>query len=262
MKTLETLLVDIKDGIAVITINRPKALNAINHKVMSEVGYLFSEGLPLDELKGIIITGSGDKAFIAGADIKEFIGLTAEEGSEKSAFGHKVFNSIEQCPVPVIAAINGYSLGGGNELAMSCHLRICSDNAMFGQPEVKLGLIPGYGGSQRFIQYLGKGRAMELLLTADMIDATKALEYGLVTHVTPPEELMSVATKIISKIGSRGPDAVAKTIETVNAYFDKKQDGFGLEIDYFGKAMASDQTKEGVAAFIEKRKPNFRGTKS
>ena len=145
----------------------------------------------MDELKGIIITGSGEKAFIAGADIKEFIGLSAAEGTEKSAFGHRVFNSIENCKVPVLAAVNGYSLGGGNELAMACHIRICSDNAMFGQPEVKLGLIPGYGGSQRFIQYLGKGRAMELLLTADMIDATKAREYGLVTHVTPPSELMT-----------------------------------------------------------------------
>ena len=259
MKKLESLLVDISDGIATVTINRPDALNAINHSVMSEVGYLFSEGLPLQELKGVIITGSGDKAFIAGADIKEFTGLSAAEGSEKSASGHAVFNSIERCRVPVLAAINGYSLGGGNELAMACHLRICSENAMFGQPEVKLGLIPGYGGTQRFIQYLGKGRAMELLLTADMIDAAKALEYGLVTHVTPQEELLNVARKIITKIGSRGPEAVAKTIETVNAYFDKQQDGFAMEVDYFGKAMASEQTKEGVAAFIEKRKPNFRG---
>jgi len=258
MKKLETVLVDISDGIATVTLNRPKALNAINAQLMEEVGYLFKEGLPLAELKGVIITGAGDKAFIAGADIKEFTGLSAEGGSEKSAFGHEVFNSIERCSVPVLAAVNGYSLGGGNELAMACHIRICSDNAMFGQPEVKLGLIPGYGGTQRLIQYLGKGRAMELLLTADMIDATKALEYGLVTHVTTQEELMTVAKKIISKIGSRGPDAVAKTIETVNAFFNKQSDGFRMEIDYFGKAMASDQTAEGVAAFIEKRKPNFR----
>lgn len=255
---LQTLLLDVADGIATITLNRPKAMNAINHRLMSEVGYLFSEGLDIDNLLGVIITGSGDKAFIAGADIKEFAGLDAKAGSEKSAFGHAVFNSIEQCPIPVLAAINGYSLGGGNELAMACHIRICSDNAMFGQPEVKLGLIPGYGGTQRFIQYLGKGRAMELLLTADMIDAAKALDYGLVTHVTPQEELMTVARKIINKIGSRGPDAVAKTIETVNAFFDKKADGFEMEMDYFGKAMASEQTKEGVAAFVEKRKPEFR----
>jgi len=258
MKKLETILVDITEGIATITLNRPAAMNAINHTLMKEVGYLFSEGLPVAELQGVIITGAGDKAFIAGADIKEFTGLSAQGGTEKSSYGHDVFNSIERYSVPVLAAINGYSLGGGNELAMACHIRICSENAMFGQPEVKLGLIPGYGGTQRLIQYLGKGRAMELLLTADMIDATKALEYGLVTHVTSQEELMNVARKIITKIGSRGPDAVAKTIETVNAYFDKKSDGFGMEMDYFGKAMASDQTAEGVNAFIEKRKPNFR----
>ena len=258
MKELKSLLVDIEDGIAVVTINRPEAMNAITHTVMSEVGYLFSEGLDLTTLKGIIITGAGDKAFIAGADIKEFTGLSADEGSKKSSFGHDVYNSIERCPIPVLAAVNGYSLGGGNELAMACHIRICSDNAMFGQPEVKLGLIPGYGGTQRLIQFLGKGRAMELLLTADMIDAPKALDYGLVTHVTAPEDLMKVAKKIIGKIARQGPDAVAKTIETVNAYFDKQADGFKMEIDYFGKAMASDQTAEGVAAFIEKRKPDFR----
>lgn len=255
---LETLLLDIKDGIATITVNRPKAMNAINDRVMEEFGYLFSEGLPLADLSGIIITGSGKKAFIAGADIKEFMELDASQGTKKSTFGHKVFDSIENCPVPVIAAVNGYSLGGGNELAMACHMRICSDNARFGQPEVNLGLIPGYGGTQRMIQYIGKGRAMELLLTGDMIDSTKALEYGLVTHVAPQEDLIPIATKIIHKIASKGPKAVAGIIKTVNAYFDNTVNGFVKEINFFGEAMGSDESKEGVTAFLEKRKPEFR----
>ena len=258
MKELETLLVDITDNIALITVNRPKALNAINDKVMAEFGYLFSEGLDFDSLSGIIITGAGEKAFIAGADIKEFMELDVDAGRKKSAFGHKVFDSIENCPVPVVAAINGYSLGGGNELAMACHIRICSANALFGQPEVNLGLIPGFGGTQRMIQYLGKGRAMELLLTGDSIDSNKALEYGLVTHVTQPEELISVARKILSRIATKGPKAVAGIIKTVNAYFDNTVNGFVKEIGFFGQAMGSEESKEGVNAFLEKRKPNFR----
>lgn len=258
MKPLETLLVNIENGIATITINRPKAMNAINATVMKEVGYLFSEGLDMISLKGIIITGAGDKAFIAGADITGFPALDEAGGQAVSAYGHEVYNSIERCPIPVIAAINGYSLGGGNELAMSCHIRICSENAKFGQPEVNLGLIPGYGGTQRLIQYIGKGRAMELLLTGDMLDAAKALDYGLVTHVTSPETLLEVANKILSRIAKKGPNAIAHTISTVNAFFDKKRDGFQEEIDFFGKAMGSAECKEGVSAFLEKRKAEFR----
>ena len=256
--TFETLLVDITDGIATVTINRPKAMNAINDTVMSDLGRLFKEELDFKTLKGVIITGSGDKAFIAGADITQFGELDEKGGYDKSHFGHQVFDSIEHCPIPVIAAINGFSLGGGNELAMACHIRICSDNAMFGQPEVKLGLIPGYGGTQRLIQYIGKGRAMELLLTGDMIDSVKALEYGLVTHVTPLEELIPVAKKIISKIASRGPNAVAHIINTVNTYFDKTANGFVKEQHIFGQAMGSAECKEGVQAFLEKRKPDFK----
>lgn len=255
---LQTLLLDIKEGIATITINRPKAMNAINDRVMEEFGHLFSDGLDMGSLKGIIITGAGEKAFIAGADITEFTALDVKGGYDKSAYGHKVFDSIENCPVPVIAAINGYSLGGGNELAMACHIRICSENARFGQPEVNLGLIPGFGGTQRMVQYLGKGRAMELLLTGDMIDSVKALEYGLVTHVTPPEELLPIANKLITKIASKGPKAVAGIIKTVNAYFDNTTNGFVKEMSFFGEAMGGAESKEGVAAFLEKRKPEFR----
>lgn len=255
---LKDLIVDVKDGIATITINRAKAMNAINDNVMKEIGYLFSEGLDLQSLSGIIITGAGEKAFIAGADITQFGALDEKGGFNKSSFGHEVFDHIEQCPVPVIAAINGYSLGGGNELAMACHIRICSDNAKFGQPEVNLGLIPGFGGTQRMIQFIGKGRAMELLLTGDMIDSAKALDYGLVTHVTTQEELIPVARKIINKIATKGPNAVANIIKTVNYYFDKTEDGFAKEQQLFGEAMASAECKEGVAAFLGKRKAKFK----
>ncbi len=259
MMELKSLLLDIKDRIATITINRPKALNAINKDVMSELDYLFSEGgLEFKSLSGIIITGSGDKAFIAGADITEFTDLDEKTGYDKSKAGHDVFNKIENCSVPVLAAINGFSLGGGNELAMACHIRICSDNAKFGQPEVNLGLTPGYGGTQRLIQYLGKGRAMQLLLTGDMIDAHEALNYGLVTHVTTLEELPLTALKILTKISRKGPEAIARTISCVNAYFDKGSDGYEMEMKSFGEALASAESTEGVQAFIEKRRPVFR----
>ncbi len=255
---LKALKLEIEEGIATITVNRPKAMNAINAQVMEEFHYLFAEGLDFSIIKGVIITGSGEKAFIAGADITEFTNLDKQAGYEKSAYGHKVYDSIESCAVPVIAAVNGYSLGGGNELAMACHMRICSDNAKFGQPEVNLGLIPGYGGTQRLIQYIGKGRAMELLLTGDMIDSVKALEYGLVTHVTPPEELLNVARKIITKISTKGPIAVSNIIGTVNAFFDKTANGFVKEKVIFGEALESEESTEGVSAFLEKRKPEFK----
>ena len=255
---LKALKLELSDNIATITINRPKALNAINHDVMSELNHLFSAGLDMDDLKGVIITGAGEKAFVAGADITEFNGLSEAQGYAHSKFGHDTFNLIERSRVPVIAAVNGFSLGGGNELAMSCHIRIASDNARFGQPEVNLGLIPGYGGTQRLIQYIGKGRAMELLLTGDMIDAEKALFYGLVTHVCPQEELLDLARKLLNKIGSKGPDAVAQSIVAVNTFFDKTKDGFEVESKAFGKAIFSEESTEGVNAFLEKRKAEFR----
>jgi len=254
----KTLLLEIEEDIAIVIINRPDALNAINDDVMTELGLMFSEVLDLSSLKGVIITGSGSKAFVAGADITQFQNLDTEAGSSISRKGHQVYDRIENCPIPVIAAVNGYSLGGGNELAMACHIRIASSHAKFGQPEVNLGLIPGYGGTQRLIQYIGKGRAMELLLTADIIDAQKALDYGLITHVTEPEELMDKAKSIITKISKKGPIAISRTIELVNAYFDKDSNGFTKEIDRFGEAIASDESTEGVNAFLEKRKADFR----
>ena len=252
------LKIELQDKVATVIVNRPKALNALNSEVIEELKITFSEVLIPSELIGVIITGSGDKAFVAGADISEFNTLDEQTGSKLSRAGKAAFDLIERFPIPVIAAINGYSLGGGNELAMACHIRICSENAKFGQPEVNLGLIPGFGGTQRLIQYIGKGRAMELLLSGDMIDAAKALDYGLVTHVANAEDLLTLANKLISKISSKGPLAVSRIIETVNAYFDKSVDGFEMESLYFGKTIDSEECTEGVNAFLEKRKPSFR----
>ena len=255
---LKNLLLEIEEGIAVVTINRPDAMNAINDGVMTELGFLFNDHLDFQNLKGVIITGSGSKAFVAGADITQFQNLDKKAGFDISKKGHDVYKSIECCPIPVIAAVNGYSLGGGNELAMACHIRIASTNAKFGQPEVNLGLVPGYGGTQRLIQYIGKGRAMELLLTADIIDAEKALEYGLVTHITEADELLNKAKSLIQKIAAKGPLAISRTIELVNAYFDKNANGFMKEADRFGETIGSDESTEGVNAFLEKRKAEFR----
>jgi len=255
---LTTLLVKEENGIVLVTINRPKYMNAINDAVMTELGFVFTEMLDPKQIKGVIITGSGDKAFVAGADITQFHGLDDDAGFNLSKKGHDVYDAIERFPVPVIAAVNGFSLGGGNELAMACHMRIASNSARFGQPEVNLGLVPGYGGSQRLIQFIGKGRAMELLLTADIIKADKALEYGLITHITEPEELLDKAKSIIEKIATKGPQAIAKTIALVNAYFDKSSNGFVKENVAFGKAIGSDESTEGAQAFLEKRKANFK----
>lgn len=256
----ETLLIHTKDHITLITINRPKALNAINERVMSELGFFFSEGYKTEgQLHGVVITGAGEKAFVAGADIKEFADLDKEAGSNKSKKGHIVYRAIELFHVPVIAAVNGFALGGGCELAMACHMRIAGEHARFGQPEVNLGLIPGYGGTQRLIQLIGKGKAMELLLTADMIKAPEALQLGLVNHIVPSGEEVSKSKEIIAKCGSKGPLAITQTIQLVDAYFNKQVDGFALEVDEFGKAIASEDCKEGAAAFVEKRKAEFKG---
>ncbi len=255
---IQTLSVTNEDNIVIITINRPDALNAINSQVMGELNYVFSNSIDKQSTKGVIITGSGQKAFVAGADITELQNKNEQEGYSLAKKGHDTFGLIENFPLPVIAAINGFSLGGGNELAMACHIRIAAPNAKFGQPEVNLGLIPGFGGTQRLIQYLGKGRAMELLLTGDMIDANQALEYGLITHIIPQEELLDKAKSMINKIGQKGPLAIASTIQAVNAFFDKSANGFVRELVGFSKTIESEESTEGVAAFLEKRKPNFR----
>lgn len=253
----DTVLIKIEDGIAYLTINRPKALNAINKSVMKGLNDFFTENNTNSSLIGVVITGSGDKAFVAGADIKEFDGLTVEEGSDMSRFGHDTYFLIENFHVPVIAAVNGFALGGGCELAMACHMRIAGDNAKFGQPEVNLGLVPGYGGTQRLVQYIGKGKALELLLTADMIKADEAHRLGLVNHVVPAGEEVAKSVELIQKIGTKGPLAITQMIEIVNTYFHDHT-GFDREVASFGVTIGSEDAMEGAAAFLEKRKANFR----
>jgi len=210
-------------------------------------------------IKGVIITGSGSKAFVAGADIAEFANYAAQQGKLMASNGHAVFNMIETCSKPVIAAVNGFALGGGCELAMSCHMRIASENAKFGQPEVNLGIIPGYGGTQRFIQYIGKGKALELMMTTDMISANDAMNLGLVNHVVPQENLIEKCTEILNKIFTKGPVAISKIIECVNAHFEPQHGAFQYEIASFAQCFDTEDFKEGTTAFVEKRKANFKG---
>ncbi len=256
----QNLLITEEEGILVVTLNREKALNALNTPTMLELKLFFEADAPKrSEIKGIVLTGAGEKAFAAGADITEFNGLDTSSGSKMAKRGHDIFFDIERFPKPVIAAVNGFALGAGCELAMACHLRIASEKARFGQPEVNLGLIPGYGGSQRLIQLIGKGKAMEFLLTGDMIGAQEAQQLGLANYVVPHGKEVIVAKEIIQKIATKGPLAIAKTIETVNAYFQYDEDGFAKEVKEFGNLMGSADAKEGAAAFIEKRRANFKG---
>ena len=258
--TYENILFDFRDNILFLTINREKSLNALNSRTMTELHHFFFETAPNHEdAYGIIITGAGEKAFIAGADIKEFLSLDVEKGKELSRFGQEVFTFIERYPKPVIAAVNGFALGGGCELAMACHIRIASENARFGQPEVNLGIIPGYGGTQRLVQLIGKGKALELCMTGDMIGAEEAHKLGLVNHVVPQGAEVAKAIEILQKTGSKAPLAISKVIECVNAYFDKDVDGFEFEITEFGKLAGTEDFIEGANAFVERRAANFKG---
>lgn len=252
------LLIEKQDHFRLLTINRPDALNALNKDVFDALNDFFTKHDKDYTIKGVVITGAGAKAFVAGADIKEFSSLNKEEGKRLSKKGQDILFKIEKFHAPVIAAVNGFALGGGCELAMACHLRVASSHARFGQPEVNLGLVPGYGGSQRLIQLIGKGRAMELLLTADMIDANTALQFGLVNHVVDPGNEVQKSFEILQKIASKGPLAVGQCISLVNAYFDKDVDGFEQEYNDFGATLGSNDAKEGAMAFIEKRKPEFK----
>lgn len=255
----QTLLTSLQDRILTITINRPDKLNALNKQVMTELNEAINKVYNNDEIRSVIITGSGEKAFVAGADISEFRGLSVDEGKNLAQSGQDTFRRIENCPKPVVAAVNGFALGGGCELAMACHLRVASSNAKFGQPEVNLGLIPGYGGTQRLVQLIGKGRAIELLITGSMIDADAALQYGLVNHVVSQDQLPEKARSVLLLANTKAPLAVAKCIEAANAVFDESKNGYEVEMSGFGNCFATEDMKEGTNAFLEKRKAVFKG---
>ncbi len=254
----ENILISVKEGISIITINRPSKLNALNKVTIEELHTAFKI---LDEDKStkvIIITGSGEKAFVAGADIKEFADFGVENGTELARKGQEIlFDFIENLSTPVIAAVNGFALGGGLELAMSAHFRVASSNAKMGLPEVSLGVIPGYGGTQRLPQLVGKGKAMEMIMTAGMISAKEAKNYGLVNYVVEPEELMPLCEKIVSKIMRNSSVAISNAIKSVNANYSNCVNGYSVEIENFGLSFGTNDFKEGTSAFLEKRKPNF-----
>lgn len=254
-----SLLTTIENNILIITINRPDKLNALNKTVLDELHAAVDEVYLKPEIKSAIITGAGIKAFVAGADISEFVGLSKEQGMAMAKKGQDLFFKIENCPKPVVAAVNGFALGGGCELAMACHFRIASENAKFGQPEVNLGLIPGYGGTQRLVQLIGKGRALELLMSGNMIDAHDAKDYGLVNHITGTDNLMEQTKMILNVINAKAPLAVAACIKAANAVYDETKNGFEVEVEEFGKCFGTEDMKEGTSAFLEKRKAQFKG---
>ena len=257
--SFETLLTTLENGIYLITINRPDKLNALNKKVFEELNLAMDEVERNDEIKSVLITGAGPKSFVAGADISEFNSLNKAQAMELSARGQKTFARIENCSKPVVAAVNGFALGGGCELAMSCHFRLASENAKFGQPEVNLGLIPGYGGTQRLVQLIGKGKAMELLMTAGLIDANEAKSLGLVNYVTSADELLTKTKELLNTINTKAPLAIAGCIKSANAVFDEKADGYEVEVAEFGNSFDTEDRVEGTTAFLEKRKAAFKG---
>lgn len=259
MTTYENLLIEQQNQTAIITINREDKLNALNALTLKEISAVLDEIAVDKSIRGIVITGKGEKAFVAGADIKEFVGKSVAEAMDLSRYGHEeVMNKIHHFQKPVIAAINGFALGGGLELALSCHMRVAVATAKVGLPEVSLGLIPGYGGTQRLTQLVGRGKALEMILTGDMIDAQDAQNWGLVNHVVADYEvLLSKAIAVLERTYSRSSTAIAAAIATVNLGLEDSNKGFEEEISQFGKCFGSEDMKEGVAAFLDKRKPNF-----
>lgn len=259
---MENLKVEVSEsGIQTITFSRPQALNALNIKSLEELRAVISESISNKNIRGIILTGEGEKAFIAGADIKEFSSMNKEKAMVLSQQGQQLFKMIEESGKPVIAAVNGFALGGGCELAMACHIRIATENAKFGQPELNLGIIPGYGGTQRLTQLVGRGKALELILTCDLITAAEAKAIGLVNHVVPNrEELMKTAAAMMNKMISKSSIVMANAIKSVNAGFNFEQEGYKTEVENFAACTATNDFKEGTAAFIEKRTPNFKGS--
>ncbi|HEX9613926.1 MAG TPA: enoyl-CoA hydratase-related protein [Bacteroidota bacterium] len=257
--TYETLLVETNDGVSVITINRPDKLNALNAQAKKELAEALRGCKSDPAVQCVIITGAGEKSFVAGTDIKELTALNSETGREFSANGQAIFNLIENLGKPVIAAVNGFALGGGCELALACHIRVAAENAKFGQPEVNLGVIPGYGGTQRLARLIGTGRAMEMILTGDHIDAQEALRIGLVNKVVAQPDLMSTCKALARKIQSKGQIAVRVALKAVNVTRETNlTDGQELEARLFGVCCGSEDFKEGTTAFLEKRKPVFR----
>lgn len=258
--TSELILTEVKNGVLVITINRPDKLNALNKQTIEDLHDTLVEAENMKEISAVIITGSGNKAFVAGADIAEFANFSVEQGKQLSSIGHfKIFNFIENYSKPVIAAVNGFALGGGLELAMACHIRVLSDNAKMGLPEVSLGVIPGYGGTQRLAQLVGKGKAFEMIVTADMINANDSYKWGLANYVTAQEELLNKCFEITSKIQTKSPTAIKTAIKVINAGYNSKLNGYEVEIEEFGKSFGTGDFQEGVAAFLEKRKASFKG---
>ena len=258
MKNYNNILTETEDAVGIITINRPKQLNALNKETIAELHEAFDSFNQDAAIRVIIVTGSGEKAFVAGADIKEFMNFNPVQGRELAAKGQELlFDFVENLDTPVIAAINGFALGGGLELALASHIRIASDNAKMGLPEVSLGVIPGYGGTQRLAQIIGKGRAMEMILTAEMINADKALNYGLVTEILPQTELITAAKNKAQKLLKNSPKAQSFAIKALNAAYTKT--GFEVEKDLFGQAFATEDFKEGTTAFVERRKAEFAG---
>lgn len=257
--SFQTLFTKMEDHTLIITINRPDVLNALNKQVIADLDAVMDRVYKFPEIKSVVITGAGLKSFVAGADIKEFESLSKEEAIAVAKKGQAVFAKIENAPKPVIACVNGFALGGGCELAMSCHFVIASESAVFGQPEVNLGIMVGYGGSQRLTQRVGKGRAMELVITGKTINATQAMNYGLVNYVVPQTELLDKAFSILKVVHEKSPIAVGNSIKAINAVWDDNVNGYEVEAHLFGECFTSDDSKEGIAAFKEKRKPHFKG---
>jgi enoyl-CoA hydratase len=254
-----SVLVEIQDQIATLTINRPEALNAINKAVMVGLDEFFTQYEGNFDIRGVIIKGAGEKAFVAGADIKEFSSFDILQGEQASKYGQDVFFKIERFHAPVIACINGFTLGGGCELAMACHMRVATIISKFGQPEVNLGIVPGYGATQRLVHLIGKGKAMELLMTADMLKADEALSLGLVNHVTEVGAEFAKCLEIINKIKAKAPIAIQHVIQATNDSLDESKNGFDTESKAFGLTITTTDGKEGALAFVEKRAPNFVG---
>jgi enoyl-CoA hydratase len=260
MAEAQNILTEVKDHVLFLTINRESKLNALNFSTLEEIKNIFNEVSDNKEIKGVIITGAGEKAFVAGADINEIAQLNELNARKFAEFGQEVFNLIENCHKPVIAVVNGFALGGGCELAMACHIRIATSNAKFGQPEVNLGIIPGYGGTQRLTYLVGRGKAYELMMTADIIDAEEASKLGLINHLLPNKEnAMAKAEEILSKIISKAPLAIGMIVDCVNSVFISEENGYQTEANSFARCVKSVDFEEGTSAFLEKRKPIFKG---